>query len=1138
MKNISRKWISLFMIFTIVCISACSHNKENIAELSSDAGTMGDEKSAVSQISNEPQGQDSSEQLKEDRAIHMVMQGNDTVAPSKSEAIMQTKLEMEEEDVSEITLIDESGVRPEKDFTIMVYMIGSTLEYSDDTGYIGAATADIEEMISSNYDYDSCNVIVYTGGTVSWANGLPAYVNCILDLSKYSGDGDLTNSIVAFHEGNPSMGNPRTLASFINYCSDMYPAQRTGLIMWDHGNGPLYGYGNDVLNSNDGLLLPEFRKALEDTKYSKDYKLAFVGFDACLMASIENAYIWQDYADYLVGSEEIEPTAGWNYSFLKSVNSGIKTEDLVKDIVTASTDYYGEYHSDFTLSAMDLRALPEAIEALNVLFDQVNAADDSISLSVIKHRNETKEFGKAKKEGYANSELIDIADFCEQLSDTLPDQAQRLSSAIRKLVISNKTNLDSANGITIYYPNKEMQLYRSVFEEFYKLVNPSESYNLYLSNYAKAWGNITSEYESNDTTGQDYSVSPSDEGIVLYLNEEQQQLFATAEYTIYDVDEENYIPILANVDVKPDEAGKLLIPDDPFLLSFPDDTKGRNYPWRVWQIEHGESRDVYQATQTYLITSRGEFSAIDDTTMPVTLRIVSYPDGSFETQDIVTLSDDPTGTGRQETDLDHYESLLFFGSSYEPSTTENGYYLPLSQWNATGRKWGNILFFDGNFQYSWEKASSFDSDFVVQVTYTDIYGNVGTSGFIPLNKKEEFVGVETDAGMLRFRIHEDHAELISYEGNDYDIQIRDEVEGKPVTVIGCNAFSEIDSLRKIVLPSRLTTIGQWAFDGCTCLKEVSLPSSLLHIYEGAFNRCESLEEVILPESLQKLSDSAFSGCASLKHITIPQNLKDLGSGVFSYCSSLLSIDVDTECTACKLVDNVLLSHDGKTLLAIPQGVGTYIRIPMGVETIGYAAFAGFKDLRKVEFPDSMVNIKNYAFYDCSSLDNLSFPDSLKSIGSFAFGGSFIFADSDYDGSPDRNPGKAIKIGKNITYIGSYAFEGTATEEFIVDERNSVYSSKDGFLMDKTGIIAFEIPTGRIKNGEFTVPDGIIGVRDNLFSGDSEFLIVDFHLPASLSYIPADSIPYHLSEDIKIYAPVGSMAEAYSNVYGVTFVPED
>lgn len=43
-------------------------------------------------------------------------------------------------------------------------------------------------------------------------------------------------------------------------------------------------------------------------------KFAFIGFDACLMATVETANMLVPHADYMFASEETEPGYGWDYT--------------------------------------------------------------------------------------------------------------------------------------------------------------------------------------------------------------------------------------------------------------------------------------------------------------------------------------------------------------------------------------------------------------------------------------------------------------------------------------------------------------------------------------------------------------------------------------------------------------------------------------------------------------------------------------------------------------------------------------------------------------------------------------------------------------------------------------------------------
>ena len=174
------------------------------------------------------------------------------------------------------------------------------------------------------------------------------------------------------------MGNPLTLSSFVNYCFDFFPADSYSLILWDHGGGPVLGYGVDE-NYNDLLTLDELAEALGDSIGAHQTKLEWIGFDACLMSSLEVASVLAPYANYMVASQETEPGWGWNYSFLSELSGDpVPGDQMGEAIIDAYMDY-GEYvfdvypnlYSDLTLSCIDLNAYAKAEDALNDLFCRV-----------------------------------------------------------------------------------------------------------------------------------------------------------------------------------------------------------------------------------------------------------------------------------------------------------------------------------------------------------------------------------------------------------------------------------------------------------------------------------------------------------------------------------------------------------------------------------------------------------------------------------------------------------------------------------------------------------------------------------------------------------------------------------------------
>ena len=72
----------------------------------------------------------------------------------------EQKIQMHDAADSRLFSSSNLKVTPEKDYTLMVYIVGSNLE-----SRYGAASKDIDEMKTSGFDFEKNNLIVYTGGS-------------------------------------------------------------------------------------------------------------------------------------------------------------------------------------------------------------------------------------------------------------------------------------------------------------------------------------------------------------------------------------------------------------------------------------------------------------------------------------------------------------------------------------------------------------------------------------------------------------------------------------------------------------------------------------------------------------------------------------------------------------------------------------------------------------------------------------------------------------------------------------------------------------------------------------------------------------------------------------------------------------
>ena len=222
-----------------------------------------------------------------------------------------------------------------KSATIMVYVNGSDLE-SD----YGAASEDISEMIASGVG-NNVNVIIQTMGTKQWQNyGIASDTAQTYRIK----DGEL--ELLRDDLGQLDCTSKDTLSEFISYCKSEFPADRYLMIFWDHGGGPVYGFGYDQWQAEDAsLTISEIAQAFSE---NSDIRFDIVGMDCCIMASVETCLAFAPYCKYTLLSEDFESGLGWSYTKWMGrleEEPGISTpllgKYIVDDIISVNEEEYG-----------------------------------------------------------------------------------------------------------------------------------------------------------------------------------------------------------------------------------------------------------------------------------------------------------------------------------------------------------------------------------------------------------------------------------------------------------------------------------------------------------------------------------------------------------------------------------------------------------------------------------------------------------------------------------------------------------------------------------------------------------------------------------------------------------------------------
>ena len=258
-----------------------------------------------------------------------------------------------------VTIIE----NPAAKWTIMIYMCGADLEsyYADNTEYdgVGLATGDIQEILSVSSQPNDVNIIIETGGATKWTS------------STYGGYNISSTYLSRYHVENKklvlddtltyaSMGLSSTFQSFLEWGITEYPAEKTGVIMWNHG-GAMRGVCYDEKKSDNPLTNAEIQTALSGAYANTGLtgqKLEFIGYDACLMQVQDIAETNSHYFNYMIASEESEAGEGWDYdNWVDDLYAKKATTTILKAIVDSFISDNGgasSNKSDQTLSYLDL----------------------------------------------------------------------------------------------------------------------------------------------------------------------------------------------------------------------------------------------------------------------------------------------------------------------------------------------------------------------------------------------------------------------------------------------------------------------------------------------------------------------------------------------------------------------------------------------------------------------------------------------------------------------------------------------------------------------------------------------------------------------------------------------------------------
>lgn len=348
----------------------------------------------------------------------------------------------------------------EDTWTVMLYL------NAEDAGFESILTQyrkDIEKFIGSKSGFLDV-VILYDGS----GNG---------DTVRYEvqPNGNYTTGTNMWNMGELNMGHPDTLANFVIWAMEHYPAENYYLSVDDHGDG-VYGISVDGTSNNDMLTPPELYSALKIATANGAKKIDIFDYEACLMGLTENAYDLRQWVDYVVFFEQIS----WGLDTYPSYFSDLAADDEPLQVGVRIVDRYHQQAMaenngrglPHTISFIDTGSLQAVSDAVSALGNALVSTNNKSAVDAARDRSQAFA-ADSDATNQARAEYIDLWDLADNVSSLARTQATNVKARVDAAVIHEKHasgkvgqytwDHSGVHGLSIYYPPSKSS---SAFENY------------------------------------------------------------------------------------------------------------------------------------------------------------------------------------------------------------------------------------------------------------------------------------------------------------------------------------------------------------------------------------------------------------------------------------------------------------------------------------------------------------------------------------------------------------------------------------------------------------------------------------------------------------------------------------------------
>lgn len=600
---------------------------------------------------------------------------------------------------------------------LLVYMVGSDLESEN-----GLAAQDLMEM-QTHFPQDmNVTVLVCLGGAKQWSNGISPERPTVYALDE--------KGLHKLHVlSDASMTSTESLSGFLSYAYTHAPSENTALILWDHGSGPLIGFGVDETANDDKLTFLEMKEAFSSSPYQGKNRLRWIGFDACLMGSLEMAVMLEPYAEALIASEEVELPCGWDYSFVSMLGDGLNTTELVSQILDrfydTSVSACGGNPAlmpSITLAAYDLSKSGALVESLQELFSRMHTTLEFGGYAkMARVRAGFDRLGRFS--GGLTTDLVDLRQFADTLREAYPEAAEKALKQLEAFIIRCATNNPQYSGLSVYFPYDDKASYLSLGKLLYQDISFSDAYTGFVDRFANDWLKGTLERTALLTYAQD------ENGTTVGLPEELLKDYESARYIILEKTPDGYIKYLSDNDVCIED-GALHLNRKPQLAYLVREDTGERFPIDITFIEENEAYWFYHVP---MLLKR----FAEETEYLVAELQIAVDKQSMSGMVISAYHESNTSYGKQHIKLTDWDVMEYWNRVRVPVYDASRQLLLYEQWETSSHYSGYGIDTNAPFHLEIAPAAEYNAELYAQFSVRDIYGNLWNSDLIAIQQKRQ-----------------------------------------------------------------------------------------------------------------------------------------------------------------------------------------------------------------------------------------------------------------------------------------------------------------------------------------------------------------------------------------------------------------